>query len=313
MSPENNRRIVTPVTLFAAASSLLSMIFFLTCVYCKIHSLNKVVSAKVRDDSEEQHFERIEETLGLQRMSVFDKAQEQPEISVKSLRTIHLVANKIVAFQSLAYVVAWLCTIGIALVRILMKRVLEKNNTSRVFLLRIQLFLQPSQGFFNLLIFLGFKIFYQKKLNPMMSYSTVLHRIFFESTSDPVFLSRMTIVAQGNGRDIRGIEVEGEFLDLNDSASLGNMNHGEDSMGSANSSIGISSIYSAVANANAANVPQSLAADRLLAFGISLKPEESSSDFSGSGIYSGFSSTREYIHDNSLDSECRSDASTLKR
>lgn len=309
MSPENYRRIVTPVTLFAAAASLLSMIFFLTCVYCKVHSLNRVLAAEERDDDSGHHSSELQIIQGLQRTTAFAQVQDQPDISLQSLRTYHLVANKTIACQSLAYVVAWLCTIGIALMRIIMKQVLEKNNTGRVLLLRIQLFLQPSQGFFNLLIFLGFKIFYQKKLNPTMSLSEILHRIFFEATSDPVFLSRMTIVARQNGRDVRGIEVEGEFLSLNDSASLGNMNHADG--GSMNSSIGCFSSATSVANVDEANaaVAKASATNQLLAFGISLKSNHSSEESAFSGMLSGFS--RE--SDKCPDFECTSDASTLRR
>mmetsp|Transcript_15843 Transcript_15843/g.23831 ORF Transcript_15843/g.23831 Transcript_15843/m.23831 type:complete len:555 (+) Transcript_15843:64-1728(+) len=155
-----------------------------------------------------------------------------------ALRTAHFPANRNIAFQALAYVLPFSFTALMPLIRFatLMLNLSDYENYLMTVLIRIQLIIQPLQGFFNLLIFLGFKIYHQKHLNPTYTLGHVVYKIFFQSTADPIFISRITIVEEGGNVTVR---VEDEELLSIDNASLGNMNNVDDGL-STSSGVGIS-------------------------------------------------------------------------
>ena len=79
--------------------------------------------------------------------------------------------------------------------------------------------LQPLQGFFNFLIFVGFKIYFQKNQNPTKTFKDILYSIFFQWSSDPVFVSRINVIE--NDRMNYDIVSRGGELELE---SIGNIN-----------------------------------------------------------------------------------------
>ena len=217
--------IVSPMITFSVVVIFFSLIFCLSSVYCKLHSIRKILVKQMEDKMEHEKTMKDSEdaereaTIGAQNMRIASTN------TIDNLRRNHLVTNKTVAFQAVSYVAAFLVTVIVPVIRLLIQ---DKSSTNGI-LVRAHFFLQPLQGFFNMLIFIGFKVHHLKNSNPSEPYSKLFYWIFFQSTSDPIFISRMTIVQQrGNsGNDDernREILFEGEVQNTQDVGSLGNLN-----------------------------------------------------------------------------------------
>jgi hypothetical protein len=163
---------------------------------------------------------RNDDDTGLQR-TMRGTTNDLPEApSLAFLRSNHLVANKHIAFQAFVYVFAILATLLIPIMRLI------DTEIGGPLFYRLQILSQPLHGFFNFLIFIGFKIYHQRRLNPTTPYLIIVGQIFFSSTADPIFLSRITIV-EGDG-EVKGIEVCDQFVGI-DHASLDHMRNLDDS------------------------------------------------------------------------------------
>ncbi len=134
---------------------------------------------------------RVSARINQQREVQDDDPSSPPQLQF--LRLEHLSKSKHTLLQSIAYVMAFLMSVSFTIYQ-----VYTVKFNPHIIMKRMQMFLQPSQGFFNFLIFVGFKVYNQKNQNPTNRYSTILYSIFFKLTADPVFVSR--------GKDIEDLD-----------------------------------------------------------------------------------------------------------
>ncbi len=230
--------------------------------------------------------------------------KEDPAEYLTALRTDHFPANRTIALQAVAYVIPFLLTAALPLIRLVVYTLDSSYND--VILAKTQIFVQPLQGFFNFVIFFGFKVYHQSHLNPTFTLWHIIGKIMFHSTEDPIFISRITIIDEEGG-NVR-VRVEDEELLSIDNASLGNMNNIEDAF-SVSSGVGIS--FPSPHNSEAQRVSSNQVMNNSDISGLSGFNLDSSGlsttgkDYSGSQIY-------EYSNEESYDN-CTSRASTVKK
>jgi hypothetical protein len=252
------------------------MIFCLVSVYMKVRKLRNLFGIEKQDDDLDKSQTRAREGENQQqlqqRQEDLNGAQQEPPLPhefknnvtnigtlqhrsrlmerskngskngskgshLNSLRDDHYVANKVIAIQALIYITLFSITVTIPIIRIL---IIYNPHMPVLNLHRFQLVVQPLQGFFNFLIFFGFKVYYQKTLNPTITVTKVVKQLFFERTADPIFISRITIIQEADG-SVKRVRVANELLSI-DSGSMGHMNNMDDSaLSISESGAGISS------------------------------------------------------------------------
>ena len=235
------------------------MIFCLVSVYMKVRALRNLFGIEKQDDEIDRSQARAREGEKQQqlqqRQEDLNGAQQEPPLprefknnvtnigalqhrsrlmerskngskgsNLDSLRDDHYVANKVIAIQALTYIISFSITVTIPTLRVMM---IYNPHIPVLNLLRFQLVVQPLQGFFNFLVFFGFKTYYQKTLNPTITLTQVVKQLFFEQTADPIFISRITVIQEADGT-VKRVRVANEFLSL-DSGSMGHMNNMDDS------------------------------------------------------------------------------------
>lgn len=129
--------------------------------------------------------------------------------------------TKSVALQALAYIIAFLASLLLPLLRAMNvvsgedESDIQWENIARID--RAILVLLPLQGFYNLIIFVSHKIINYRRTNSSVSICGVLRLLFLQSgTHEPVYISRISIVRKEhdhndnecfcddeNGKDIR--------------------------------------------------------------------------------------------------------------
>ena len=151
---------------------------------------------------------RRNNSYGIRRVALrIEQIEESSSSSLQLLRLEHLIRNKDIRLHSFAYVLAFLLTISLSIYQMILDKIMS------VPIKTMQLLLQPLQGFFNFLIFVGFKVYFQKNLNPTRTYKNILYSIFFKWSSDPVFISRMKVIDNDHFNSIsKGGELELESV-----------------------------------------------------------------------------------------------------
>lgn len=256
MSVDTQQQVLIPIFIGMVSIVLVTIIFCLSAVYWKLLSFRKSGPANSQESSDRKQHHHISKIHRVSRGS----RHFSPESPIQDLRQSHEVDYKAIALQALAYVIAYFSTVGFPLFLYVI------DQTSRT-LTQAQLLLQPLQGLFNFLIFTSWKIHQYKKLNPTMKFKSILHCIFFERTSDPIFISRSAEVLESK------VENQRVLRDQSDNESLGHLNKGNSGISSglsisrgldgfdiSPSYLGIedSSSYEAAINSNGNNSLESL-------------------------------------------------------
>jgi len=203
------------VTLIASINILLCLIVMFLClgsVYFKIYSLNKHLTTT----GERSNPTAFSQSEVVRRSRNFENIDSDP---LRMLRQTHWVANKVVAIQALVYVLAVLVTLFFPFSRMVGRL---HNETLEI----LQLIFQPLQGLFNCLIFVSFKVFNIRAMNPGTSIASAIYQLFFKSTADPIFISRIAVVID-EGNVVRGFQVADEFISI-EGDSLDHMDNRED-------------------------------------------------------------------------------------
>jgi hypothetical protein len=94
--------------------------------------------------------------------------------------------TKVVTIQALAYLVSFCLSIGLLLIRALI------NEPD--WLIYLSITLMPLQGFFNLLIFLGHKVYNFRRVNADISRWDTIKILFRGAHEEPVIFSRISLV-----------------------------------------------------------------------------------------------------------------------
>ncbi len=131
--------------------------------------------------------------------------------------------TKVILIQSMAYILVYLSVLFWPIMTIT-----AKNG---VFTYLFLVFF-PLQGFFNMVIFLGHKVYSHHSAGPSLSYCTILWQIFWISPPDPVYVCRISLVeqtidARGNLEAI-GIEIQSEFGRDEEDSDISNSSQSDD-------------------------------------------------------------------------------------
>jgi len=111
---------------------------------------------------------------------------------IKSVETRHQFA-KAIYIQALAYVCACLICQSSILIATVRTRV-GKNDWLKIY----HLISYPLQGFFNLVIFVGHKVYNIRRINPDISIVKAIGRVF-QDRNEPLFIfTQMSLVQHGN-------------------------------------------------------------------------------------------------------------------
>jgi len=111
---------------------------------------------------------------------------------IKSVETRHQI-SKVIYIQALAYVFAFLITQVSVLVGTVRTRV-GNNDWLKIY----HLVFLPLQGLFNLVIFLGHKVYNIRRINPDISIVKAIG-IVFQDRTEPLFIfTQMSLVQNGN-------------------------------------------------------------------------------------------------------------------
>ncbi len=159
-------------------------------------SLNKNLRAEENDEEHIQQRESLAmryNSRGIRRVTLRVGEDNQFPSSLQYLRLDHLTKQRHICYQSIAYVIAFLTTVSASVFLVIMD-----FDYLNVPLQTANFLLAPLQGVFNLLIFLGFKVYFQKNQNPTADYGSILYSIFFKMTADPVFISRSRELDENN-------------------------------------------------------------------------------------------------------------------
>lgn len=108
--------------------------------------------------------------------------------------------TKVILFQALAYIFVFIFTLTPAILRCVC------GNSKRV--ARLQVVLMPLQGFFNLLIFVSHKIYNYRRVHQDVSRCEVLWLLFRGSPTEPVILSRISIVQWHKREEVEYVDIE---------------------------------------------------------------------------------------------------------
>lgn len=190
----------------------------------------KIYRNKKQRSLEQEEVEHPPQPQNINRTGIYrvSRGSEYPKVCpIERLRENHWIDNRAVAFQALAYVLTQSLTQISLIKKMIVMLHVDTTHLSSDFssiLVKLLLFFQPFQGFFNLLIFISFKIYYQKKLNQSMSYSRIIYSIFCKSVSDPIFIARMTILEDESV--VEGIQLQ-DVAGSVEGASLEHMNQAD--------------------------------------------------------------------------------------
>mmetsp|Transcript_23510 Transcript_23510/g.26796 ORF Transcript_23510/g.26796 Transcript_23510/m.26796 type:complete len:473 (-) Transcript_23510:101-1519(-) len=100
--------------------------------------------------------------------------------------------TKVVIKQALAYILTYTTTL-------LFSSIQGFTGEKIIWVDYLQAVFFPLQGFFNLLIFIGLKVYNHRKFHQHESYCTILHKLFFgdPKTMEPFLFSRISLVRVG--------------------------------------------------------------------------------------------------------------------
>lgn len=116
---------------------------------------------------------------------------EGNEDIIKNLVEKHKI-TKAVLIQAFSYIAALI--MGVLPPALILVGATDKS--SRSFLERSTLVLFPLQGFFNSIIFMSFKVYNFRRVQPDASICHIIGLLFCKSWHDPCFISRISIVEQ---------------------------------------------------------------------------------------------------------------------
>eukprot|EP00557_Chaetoceros_sp_GSL56_P002141 CAMPEP_0176500154 /NCGR_PEP_ID=MMETSP0200_2-20121128/13362_1 /TAXON_ID=947934 /ORGANISM="Chaetoceros sp., Strain GSL56" /LENGTH=214 /DNA_ID=CAMNT_0017898727 /DNA_START=663 /DNA_END=1307 /DNA_ORIENTATION=+ len=104
------------------------------------------------------------------------------------------INTKAVLIQAILYVAAFLICVIPPFIRYFAEQGKNASENVSLHLLEVTLFLLPLQGFFNFVIFISYKVYNYRRMNRGESITQVLRLLFFTSTHEPCFISRISIV-----------------------------------------------------------------------------------------------------------------------
>ena len=130
------------------------------------------------------------------RQSIHSRHTEIQNLALKRL-TESNKNTRVIIIQSLLYLSAFLMTLTMPLIHVSVNQPLWAS--------RAQLILLPLQGFFNMLIFIGHKIYNYRRIHPDVSRRDVLLKLFTGKADDHVLFSRISqicIAADGGKMEV---------------------------------------------------------------------------------------------------------------
>jgi len=110
---------------------------------------------------------------------------------------------KVILIQCLAYFMSFLISLGILL--------LSAVIVEPWWMIRLSFVLNPAQGLFNLLIFVGHKIYNYRRVSPDVSRCEVVGLLFRGQVDEPVLFSRVYVSRRNNDGIISELELDDEM------------------------------------------------------------------------------------------------------
>jgi hypothetical protein len=142
----------------------------------------------------------------------------------------HLVSNKFIVLQALAYIGALLITIFFPLLTAASSYAPFGKGydyaSYRSVLKKLHLIFQPMQGFFNFLIFMTSKIYQQRCIDGDQSIVDIVKKMFKKKYDDPIIISRLSLM-EGNLPSQNMFEVD-YYYDYDRQDDNNNNNNGDD-------------------------------------------------------------------------------------
>ena len=140
------------------------------------------------------------------RRSVFANRSEEIEHALKN--------TKVLTIHALAYFVSFFLTLGLVLFRVFIK-------ITPIWLIYASMVMMPLQGFFNLLIFIGQKVYNFRRVHPDISRWDTIKILFRGTYEEPVLFLRLSLVRFDQERR----EVDYEYADEGGNEQIHSIQH----------------------------------------------------------------------------------------
>lgn len=111
--------------------------------------------------------------------------------------------TKVIVVQAAMYVCAFLVT----LLPLFLRNAIRQ---SPLWIAKLIPILMPLQGFFNLIIYIGHRIYNYRRIHPDVRRKEVMRMLFLGKANDSVLLSRISIISINSNREVTKIQVEDE-------------------------------------------------------------------------------------------------------
>ena len=181
--------------------AILTIITFSTTVI----SLSLVCWAVFHDKRYIRRYLNQEPPEAIDSSQLHQQVQERERVEVQQNTKTHEASNIFILFQAIAYIAALIITLVFPVIAIAFDAIAVNPNYAEIRLImrKFQLVFQPTQGFFNFLIFLSSKVYQQRRTDNSQTVTGALKKIFTRQYDDPIFMSRLSIVHGQESSDIK--------------------------------------------------------------------------------------------------------------